>query len=176
MARCAAGAAPFTAPAALSNHGAFGPLLDREYRAACLSGEPLSLAFCNIDGIYRVNEAHGESVGDRVIQAFARTLYRISGQSCVIACDGGGCFGLLFRGVPSDEAHARLNAARQDFSQRRLINRDTEIAIGRINFSGGVADAMAYGDPADAAAAALLALRQAKDQGRNRIVSASIPL
>jgi diguanylate cyclase len=156
----------------LPNRRAFEAVLEREYRAAREAIDPLSIAFCDIDLFKRINDTHGHDTGDRVIQAIADVLQRISGENCHVARHGGEEFVLLFRGLSPDEAREKLDHARENFAQRKLVNRETDAPIGSVTFSGGVADVFAYSDPRAALKAADEALYQAKEAGRNRILVA----
>ncbi len=153
----------------------FDMVLEREHRAALEAGEPLSIAFCDIDRFKAINDTHGRETGDRVIQAIARVLQRISGHSCHVARNSGEEFVLLFHGLTPDQARDKLDNARETFAQRKLVDRKTHVAVGSVTFSGGVADALAYGNAQAALKAADEALLAAKDQGRNRIVVAPKP-
>lgn len=157
----------------LANRRAFEIVLDREYRAARQANDQLCIAFCDIDRFKLINDAHGHDAGDRVIQAIAKVLQRISGENCHLARHGGEEFVLLFRGISPDQACEKLDEARQEFARRKLINRETDIPIGTVTFSGGVADVFAYANPRAALKAADEALYQAKEQGRNRILISS---
>ena len=76
---------------------------------------------------------------------------------------------MLCRGVTPAEAFARIEAAREELAQRRMINRRTDKPFGIVTFSGGIADVARYTDPREALAAADEALYQAKEGGRNQI-------
>jgi len=157
----------------LPNRRAFEGVLEREYRAAQLDIDLLSVAFCDIDHFKQVNDVHGHETGDRVIQAIGQVLARISDDRCHVARHGGEEFVVLLRGRSVDEAKAILDSAREQLSERRFVNRVTDEAIGRITFSGGVANVFASSDPRDALAAADEALYRAKAEGRNRICIAN---
>ena len=124
----------------LDNRREFEVVLDREYRAARAAGEPLSIAFCDIDRFKLINDSHGHDTGDRVIQAIARVLQRVSGQHCHVARHGGEEFALLFRGLTPEQARRELDDARESFAQRKLVDRKTHKSLGTVTFSGGVAE------------------------------------
>lgn len=160
----------------LPNRRAFEATLDEEHTAALASGEPLCVAFCDIDDFKRVNDTHGHEAGDRVLRAVAQSLARISDDHCHVARHGGEEFVILFRGKTLDEAWTTLDEARMIMAERRLINRATDRPFGRITFSGGIADVFVHTSPRAALKAADDALYLAKRDGRNRIVKAGEPI
>lgn len=156
----------------LPNRRAFEELLDRHYREAQASIEPLSVAFCDIDHFKRVNDTHGHDTGDRVIRMIAEALAVIANDNCHVARHGGEEFVMLFRGLATQEAKQRLDKVREQMGAKSLVNRKTDEPIGAITFSGGVADVFAFPDAREALKAADEALYEAKEAGRNRIVVA----
>jgi diguanylate cyclase len=156
----------------LPNRRAFETLLQAEHATAIDGDEPLCVAFCDIDHFKRVNDTHGHEAGDRVLRAVAQSLARISDDRCHVARHGGEEFVVLFRGKPLDEAWKTLDEARMIMAERRLINRANDVPFGRITFSGGVADVLAYATPRAALKAADEALYAAKAQGRNCVLRA----
>jgi diguanylate cyclase len=156
----------------LPNRRAFETLFDKELLAAKDAGEPLCIAFCDIDHFKRINDTHGHAAGDRVLKIVAETLNRISDSRCHVARHGGEEFAILFRALTSQKAWERLDAARAEISERRLVNRATDMPFGRITFSGGIADVFAYDTKGDALRAADDALYAAKQAGRNQIMLA----
>ena len=156
----------------LPNRRAFDEMFVREVREAKLSGETLCVAFCDIDHFKRINDAHGHPAGDRVIRYVAETLGRIGDAKCHVARHGGEEFAVLLRGTSLADAWTRLDAARDEIAQKRLVNRSNDTPFGRITFSGGIADALAYRTKSDALKAADAALYAAKEAGRNRVLIA----
>jgi diguanylate cyclase len=157
----------------LPNRRSFEQLLDREYKEAKAAREPLCVAFCDIDLFKRINDTHGHAAGDRVLKVVAETLARISDDKCHVARHGGEEFAVLFRGCSPREAFERLDSARQDIAERRLVNRATDMPFGQVSFSGGLADLFAFKTKGAALKAADEALYRAKAEGRNRIVMAA---
>ena len=156
----------------LPNRRAFEAVLQREVREAQKEIDNLSVAICDIDHFKRVNDTHGHDTGDRVIQAVAQVLARISNDKCHVARHGGEEFVLLFRGKSVTEAAAILDEARESLAGRNLVNRQTDEPIGKVTFSGGVANVFAHADPREALRAADEALYRAKSDGRNCIMQA----
>ena len=153
----------------LPNRRAFEAELDRHHAEAQEAGEPLCVAFCDIDHFKAVNDTHGHEAGDRILCVVAKTLSQISGDKCHIARHGGEEFVMLFRGSTPGEALEMLDRARIELASRRLVNRRTEMPFGQVTFSGGIADVFAHATPRAALAAADDALYAAKEGGRNQI-------
>jgi len=153
----------------LPNRRAFENTLREEARAARENGEPLSVAFCDIDHFKKINDAHGHDAGDRVLKFISGLLANISGEKCHVARHGGEEFVMLFRGKTVAEACQIVDDARQDMSERHLVDRKSGERMDQVTFSGGVADVFAYEEPRDALKAADRALYLAKEHGRNRV-------
>ncbi|MGE3690870.1 MAG: diguanylate cyclase [Novosphingobium sp.] len=156
----------------LPNRRAFESVLERELAAAREAGEPLCVAFCDIDYFKKVNDTHGHDAGDRVLKVVAQMLSKISDDKCHVARHGGEEFVVLFRGKTPKEAQRVLDDAREAMAERRLVNRATDVPFGKITFSGGIADVLAYSGHREALKAADDALYAAKAAGRNQIAVA----
>ncbi|WP_421847504.1 GGDEF domain-containing protein [Novosphingobium sp.] len=156
----------------LPNRRAFDQMLEREMREASKAGEELCIAFVDIDHFKRVNDAHGHPAGDRVLKFVGETLNRIADARCFVARHGGEEFAVIWRNHTVDMAWKKLDSARQEIAERRLVNRANDTPFGKITFSGGIADAFAFPDKSAAMKAADEALYAAKQSGRNRILRA----
>lgn len=156
----------------LPNRRSFDHMLERELREAQAAGEPLSVAFVDIDHFKRVNDTHGHPAGDRVLKFVSETLNHISDSRCFVARHGGEEFAVLWRNLTVDQAWKKLEQAREEIADRRLVNRANDTPFGRITFSGGIADMFGYADKSAALKAADVALYAAKQSGRNRIIKA----
>ncbi|MDX3911155.1 MAG: GGDEF domain-containing protein [Sphingobium sp.] len=153
----------------LLNRRSFEAVLDREFHEARAQLDPLVVAFCDIDHFKQINDNHGHEAGDRVIRAIADMLAGVSDDNCHVARHGGEEFVMLFRGATLTEAKKRLDDVREQMAERRLVNRKTDEAFGRITFSAGIADVFDHSDPRAALRAADEALYAAKEAGRNQI-------
>lgn len=156
----------------LPNRRAFDHMLEREMREAKAKGESLCVAFIDIDHFKRVNDTHGHPAGDRVLKFVGETLNRIADARCFVARHGGEEFAVLWRNHTVDKAFRKLDAAREEIAERRLVNRANDTPFGKITFSGGIADVFAYPEKSAALKAADEALYAAKESGRNRILKA----
>ncbi|MFC3173404.1 GGDEF domain-containing protein [Novosphingobium bradum] len=158
----------------LPNRRSFESRFEREVVAARAAGEPLCLAFADIDRFKRINDTHGHEAGDRVLKVVAAVLGEISDDRCHVARHGGEEFVVLLRGRTMDQAFALLDSAREHLAERRMVNRATDVPFGKVTFSAGLADVFATSDPRAALKAADTALYAAKKDGRNRIVRAPV--
>ncbi len=155
----------------LPNRRAFERRLASANIEARAKGEPLCVAFCDIDHFKSVNDTHGHDAGDRVLCAVAGTLSDIASDDCFIARHGGEEFVLLFYGLHKIAALTKLDGVRRAMAVKQLMNRETGRPFGKITFSGGVAEVTEQDDPRSALSRADAALYQAKQAGRNRILA-----
>lgn len=153
----------------LPNRRAFERRLVSAALEAQTNGEPLSLAFCDVDHFKAINDRHGHAAGDRVLCALAASFSEAAGDGCFVARHGGEEFVLLFHGLAKQAARDRLDAIRRAQAARVLMNRETGQPFGRITFSAGVAEVTEDPDIRSALARADAALYRAKQQGRNRV-------
>ncbi|GIX21184.1 GGDEF domain-containing protein [Erythrobacter cryptus] len=154
----------------LPNRRAFERRLASAALEAQAKGEPLALAFCDVDHFKAINDRHGHEAGDRVLCALAASLAEQAGDTGFVARHGGEEFVLIFFGMDKHAARAKLDAIRAVQATKVLINRDTGQPFGRITFSAGVADVSEDRDPRSALARADAALYRAKQAGRNRVM------
>jgi diguanylate cyclase len=156
----------------LPNRRAFEAVFAREVALASERGEPICVAFCDIDNFKAINDTHGHDAGDRVLRQVAMTLSAISDETCHVARHGGEEFVAVLRGRNLEQAQASLDEARIALSERRLVNRENNKPFGRVTFSAGVAAVHTYAHASDALRAADGALYEAKKGGRNRVMAA----
>lgn len=153
----------------LPNRRAFERQLVSAAIEARAKGEPLSIAFCDVDHFKQVNDRHGHAAGDRVLCALAASFREMAGDQCFTARHGGEEFVLLFSGLSKEAAKGRLDVIRRAQAAKVLMNRDNGQPFGKITFSGGVAEVTEDADTRGALGRADAALYRAKQQGRNRI-------
>ncbi|MBV7258904.1 GGDEF domain-containing protein [Erythrobacter crassostreae] len=155
----------------LPNRRAF----ERRFKSAAdearSKGEPLCVAFCDVDKFKSVNDKHGHEAGDRILCAIAQTLSESANEDCFVSRHGGEEFVMLLFGCDKEAAWRKLDGIRRTQADKTLMNRDTGKSFGKITFSGGVAEVTEDVDPRSALIRADSALYQAKEQGRNRIVA-----
>lgn len=154
----------------LPNRRAFERRLTSAATEARAKGEPLSLAFCDLDLFKAINDRHGHEAGDRVLCAMAHSLIEYAEGRFFVARHGGEEFVLLFYGLDKAAARQRVDALRSAQAARQLVNRENGQPFGRITFSAGIAEVTEDPDTRSALARADAALYCAKQEGRNRVM------
>jgi diguanylate cyclase len=151
----------------LSNRRAFERALGAAAALADSSGEPLSLAICDIDNFKSVNDRFGHETGDRVLKFVGRILENHCGASGQVARFGGEEFVVLFSGLCEDRAFELVDAARHDISGRNIVKKETQEPMGSISFSAGIGTYAVARDSSNLLRIADRALYAAKANGRN---------
>ena len=156
----------------LANSRLFGQRLDECIAHSRRDGKPLSLLLMDMDRFKSVNDTHGHQAGDMALKGAASVLKASIRASDVAARVGGEEFALILPETGPDEA-AKV--------AERILN---GMRIALVHTPGGVRLALsasiglACGVPAEGDSAFALfaeadkALYKAKNQGRDRLVSA----
>jgi diguanylate cyclase len=135
------------------------------------SGSVFTLCILDVDHFKQVNDRHGHSAGDQVLQAIARTASEALRQTDVFGRYGGEEFAMVLTGTVSDGALITAERVRRHIEQLDLSAISPEF---RITVSIGIADWRRGEDPALTFQRADEALYRAKAAGRNRCVVATV--
>lgn len=152
----------------LPNRGCLDRRIAQAIADARANGTPLSVAICDIDRFKLINDAHGHLVGDEVIKFVASSLAK-DRDRLFVARFGGEEFVMLFEGVDPKTAAAELDEIRERLNRLELKITATGSKLGRLSFSGGVAELAGRDGSSSLLKAADTALYRAKNEGRNRI-------
>ena len=153
----------------LYNHTNIKELLHQELARAMRTEAPLSFVMLDIDHFKHVNDNYSHATGDRVIKTLARLLVKRLRKVDFVGRYGGEEFAVILAGTELKAAQRVINELRQNFESIPFEYGDETF---KITFSAGIA---AYPlcdnfnilmDRAD------LALYQAKQEGRNRVIVA----
>lgn len=150
-----------------SEHDGLTGLLNRRAFDAAAEGSMSdggAVIFCDIDHFKLVNDRFGHEAGDDVICTFALLLARTGHQAGRI---GGEEFALLLPGKTAEEAFAMADMVRARFNETM----HPILAAGeRLSASFGISQCAPGEAPRAAFRRADVALYQAKEAGRNRVV------
>ncbi|MCC6573462.1 MAG: diguanylate cyclase [Planctomycetes bacterium] len=156
----------------LYNHGHFQDTLRAELARSQRYGFPVSLIMVDIDHFKKFNDNHGHQTGDVVLQEMARLLSAHVRAADVVARYGGEEFAVLLPQTTHENALDLATRLCRDVKEEIAI-RGTRGERLTVTASFGVATFPQHAQ--DAAALVSLAdtaLYVAKDQGRNRVISA----
>jgi len=152
----------------LHNRAAFQQQIEQRHKRS----HATRLILMDIDHFKQINDSFGHNGGDRVLQAVGKIL--ALGESIFTARYGGEEFAILLDKVDSEQAFAFADRLRSSLSQKQLRFNGNATGIASITASFGIA----YLDPALSAAETIeladKALYQAKQAGRNCVVSSEI--
>jgi diguanylate cyclase (GGDEF)-like protein len=152
----------------LYNRRFFDSAFRQEHARVQRSRRSLSVALCDIDDFKSVNDRYSHSVGDRTLKTLAGILQKSSRSSDVVARYGGEEFALL---LPDTD-----NGSAGDFCERLRESIESypweQIQPGlRVTISAGVATDDGELDIDDLMRQADQRLYQAKNSGKNRVVT-----
>ena len=155
----------------LANRRRFDTLLDRKIDDRRQNKSFGCIALFDIDFFKRVNDAHGHSVGDLVLETFAAAAQRTVRANDHVARLGGEEFGLILEGATIDEATQICDRVRRAIAGdvTRTPN-GTEVTV---TVSAGIAEITPTSSRLQLMRAADEALYRAKAGGRDRLALAA---
>jgi diguanylate cyclase (GGDEF)-like protein/PAS domain S-box-containing protein len=156
----------------LHNRGAFFEYARIVHDQALRSGRPYALAMLDIDQFKEINDRHGHQAGDAALASMAGTLCALGRSADVAGRIGGEEFALVLPDASAEGAACVAERLRGAVAGTPVPGRTESfcmtVSIGialQVPGDGSVDAVMARAD---------LALYQAKQQGRNRVV-VSVP-
>jgi diguanylate cyclase len=136
---------------------------------------PLTLIMCDIDYFKRINDSFGHQTGDQVIRFVASVMDRAKPKDGLVARIGGEEFALLAPNTNRKAASAIADQIRIAVEGKRLVRRSTNIDLGQITVSLGVAQRRVGEKTTSQVERADAALYDAKRAGRNRVCVEKTP-
>lgn len=88
----------------LHNGRSFYEALEREWARFIRHGQPVSLAFIDVDNFKSINDQHGHEQGDVLLQRLAKSLVESVRQEDITGRLGGDEFAVLLPGSSADDA------------------------------------------------------------------------
>lgn len=153
----------------LTNRRAFERELGSAAERARIYNTPLSIAFCDVDNFKVINDIHGPATGDRVLTFIGTVLDDCIDKRGKVSRHEGAEFVILFEGKTARQARDLTEQARQDLSERRIVDRQTGRPVGYVNFSAGVSAIGSDYDIGVMLSKADQALYKAKQAGRGTV-------
>jgi diguanylate cyclase (GGDEF)-like protein len=147
----------------VKNRRAFLESLENEIARHRRNGQPLSVAFVDMDNFKQINDTLGHQKGDQALQAVAEALRTHLRKSDVIGRIGGDEFAVLMPETNGDGALQALSTARN-----QMLEGMTKPAIP-ITFSAGIATGMCHANADQILYLADALMYEAKLNGRNDI-------
>lgn len=139
---------------------------------AAHDAKPLSMVVMDIDNFQAFRGSFGEGVGEQVLRLIGRSiLENVKGQDTVSRY-GDQSFGVILPDTRREQAEATAESIRAALAARSIVNRRTQVSLGQVTLSLGIAEWRSGEPPDGLMRRACEALHAAKAGGRNRVVSA----
>ncbi len=155
----------------LPNRRAFIRTLEDEVARVQRYGYPLSLALLDLDHFKQINDQYGHSAGDEVLRCFSQSALSAFRHHDMLARYGGEEFAIL---LPNTDIKGAVKAVQKV----RSLTRQTRCSISEAGkelelptFSGGIVPYQPGETPSEFIERADQALYQAKEAGRDRVVT-----
>ncbi len=157
----------------LANRRHFDEFLANEWSRCLREQVPLTLLMTDIDHFKRYNDHYGHLAGDACLRDIGKQVAVLVFRPGDLAARyGGEEFAVVLGNTSADGALATANRIKEGVDALQLAH--AQSPFGVVTLSIGVATMVptAAGSPTDLIAKADLALYQAKNTGRNRVVAA----
>lgn len=159
----------------LPNRRSFNNAFEKVVALARRTQRPLTVAFLDVDNFKTVNDTYGHNAGDVVLQTLAQILKKSIRTEDLVSRIGGEEFVMIL--IDTDLEHAQKYLERL----RAKIEQDLKVVLSnKATIHVTVSFGASQLDIAEVASVLLervdQALYEAKRSGRNRVVTAPIPL
>lgn len=159
----------------LANRRSFDQAWEQEWQRAVRQGLPLAVAMVDVDQFKAYNDHYGHQMGDLCLKIVAQTLaHAVQRAGEMVARYGGEEFVVILPGLSGDEAWAAMERIRAAMQDQGLPHAKADLT-GVVTLSIGVASCVPQqgSHAAELVKAADVAMYQAKQQGRNRVLLAA---
>lgn len=180
--------ARFDALTGVANRRHFDERITQEFARAAREKSPLSLLMIDVDHFKRFNDLHGHQAGDAALAKIAQTIMAsLRRPADLVARYGGEEFAVILPATSADGAIERAEAIRKRIEGLEITRPGTAI-VNRITVSVGMASVtpvdapapspngsscMSLPSPSKLIAAADAALYKIKNDGRNKVGTAT---
>jgi diguanylate cyclase len=159
-----------------ANREAFDQKITAEITEAKANGTPLCLCMIDADHFKNFNDTHGHRAGDSALQLIASVLKSAVRDHDIVARYGGEEFAIILKGADLKTGLIVAERTRQSLADKKLTKRGTGENLGSITVSIGLAQLSTSDSPDSLVERADSCLYQAKNAGRNCVVTeSSIP-
>lgn len=155
----------------VGNRKYFSNELARATIEAAEQNAPLSLLIADIDHFKKFNDNYGHLIGDQVLRLVARTMIENLKGRDIIARYGGEEFVILLPQTRVADAEKVGNQLRLSLGSKQIKRKNTNQSLGVITISIGATEYYPQEDLDGFIARADAALYDAKQTGRNKVVS-----
>lgn len=152
----------------LLNRHALVPRFVEISHQARLTGQPVSLVLCDVDGFKAINDEHGHDRGDAVLRDIAYELRKRLRSFELVYRLGGEEFLIVLPGIDLQGGAITAERLREAVENARPKDIPVTISLGVSSASGAAVDYDELFRAADSA------LYEAKRAGRNRVVAATV--
>lgn len=129
----------------------------------------LSMALLDIDNFKKLNEVHGNQVGDAALVHLSKVVEATVRPQDMLARYGGEEFVVLLPNTTIEDAVATMTRVQRELTREFFLNNNEKVLI---TFSCGVAEIRDAEDPYEALKRADGAMYRAKRAGKNRVIPA----
>lgn len=153
----------------VANRAAFERAMEISFHNRQHSDEKFSLIVSDIDFFKQINDNYNHHIGDQALVAFSQILKSFVGDQDVLARFGGEEFVILCHNSDLKTTAQRAEGIRKKLNQTPMSMLDGKC----ITASFGVSELLPGDSPTDLFVRADTALIQAKEAGRNRVITSS---
>jgi diguanylate cyclase len=155
----------------VANRKRFDVSLRQEIAVANRDHSQVSLLMVDIDFFKKFNDTYGHLLGDQVLRLVARYLTDCIKGNDLAARYGGEEFAVILPRTRLEDAVHVAEQIRSHVASKKVVNRRTGEALGKITLSIGVGEYKLGETPAELIHRADEALYLAKKSGRDRVMS-----
>jgi adenylate cyclase len=156
----------------IANRRYFNEYIEQQWFRQIETKQPLSVILCDVDYFKLYNDAYGHLAGDECLRQVAKAIGQAVRSTDLVARYGGEEFVVV---LPNTSNDTTVHIAERISDQVRSLHIDhvASSASDRVTLSCGVATAIPHvtASPSDLIALADTALYEAKQKGRNCVVS-----
>jgi diguanylate cyclase len=144
--------------------------LDRELKRADRNRTPLCVALLDIDNFKKLNDSLGHQAGDRALTHLTQVIKNTLRPTDAVGRYGGEEFVIILPDTDLEAGVEALQRLQRDLTKKFFLHNNERILV---TFSAGVALRGENEDQEDLLGRADTAMYQAKQTGKNRVISAS---